>query len=122
MNYYELLYIVRPTVSDDDLKSIMNEIAGKISELGGEVLKNDIWGKRNLAYPIKKFKQGSYILVHYKSASNVPKPVEEKMRIKEDILRFMTTGMLKKDIAFYEKKAAQESKESQESEGNGESE
>lgn len=119
MNYYELLYIVRPTVSDDDLKSIMDELAGKISELGGEILKNDIWGKRNLAYPIKKFKQGSYVLVHYKSASNVPKPIEEKMRIKEDILRFMTTNMLKKDILSYEKKAVQEI---QESKDNGEPE
>jgi len=119
MNYYELLYIVRPTVSDDDLKSIMGELSGEISELGGEVLKNDIWGKRNLAYPIKKFKQGNYVLVHYKSASNVPRPVEEKMRIKEDILRFMTTNMLKKDIISYQKKIVQES---QVSKDNGESE
>ncbi len=119
MNYYELLYIVRPTVSDDDLKLIMNEVSGGIGELGGEVLKNDIWGKRILAYPIKKFKQGNYVLVHYKSASNVPKLVEEKMRIKEDILRFMTSKMLKKDIISYQKKAVQES---QVSENNGESE
>ena len=111
MNYYELLYIVQPALSEEDLKSVTDDIAGTIDKAGGELLKNEVWQKRKLAYPIKKFKQGYYVLVHYKAPSNVPKKLEEKMRIKEDILRFMTTNMLKKDIAGYQKVEETEAKD-----------
>ncbi len=114
MNYYELLYIVRPTLSEEELKSITDDMASLITKSGGELLKNEVWQKRNLAYPIKKFKQGYYVLVHFKAQPSLPKILEEKMRIKEDILRFMTTTMLKKDIAGYQKQ--------EEKEENGESE
>jgi len=103
MRYYELLYVVQPTFSDEELKGVMEEVAGYITREGGEILKNELWQKRNLAYPIKKFKQGYYILVHFRAEPPVPKKVEEKLRIKESVLRFIITNMLKKDIAHYTK-------------------
>jgi small subunit ribosomal protein S6 len=115
MNYYELLYIVQPTSADEELKATMDDIAGRITKAGGEILRNEVWQKRNLAYPIKKFKQGYYVLVHYKSKSSLPKELEERLRIKEDVLRFMTTNMLKKDIAAYEKQKNQETQDDAES-------
>ena len=121
MNYYELLYIVRPTIVEEELKSLSGDMAEIITKAGGEVLKNEIWQKKNLAYPIKKFKQGYYILVHFKSEPGVPKLLEEKMRIKEDILRFMTTSMLKKDITNYQKQQEEE-KQKEKKESDGESE
>ena len=117
MKYYELLYIVQPTIAEEELKGIVNDIADRITKAGGEILKNEVWQKRNLAYPIKKFKQGYYVLVHYKAESAVPKGIEERMRIKEDILRFMTSNMLKKDIAAYEK---QQTNKETEDDGNAE--
>ncbi|WP_025209194.1 30S ribosomal protein S6 [Hippea sp. KM1] len=104
MRYYELLYIVRPTMGEDELKAFINGVKERIEAEGGEILKNEVWQKRNLAYPIKKFKQGYYILVHYRSEAEVPKKIEEYLRIKEDVLRFLTTYMLKKDIKAYQKK------------------
>ncbi len=104
MNYYELLYIVQPTVSEEELKSVMDDIGERIGKAKGEILKNEVWQKRNLAYPIKKFKQGYYILVHYKAESQVPKIIEERLRIVENVLRFMHTNMLDKDIAKYQPK------------------
>lgn len=115
MNYYELLYIVQPTLSEEDLKSVTDDIAQTITKANGELLKNEVWQKKKLAYPIKKFKQGYYVLVHYRAPSDTPKKLEERMRIKEDILRFMTTNMLKKDIVGYQKE------QEQEAENNGES-
>ncbi len=115
MNYYELLYIVRPTLSEEELKGLTEEIASVIQKADGELLKNEVWQKRTLAYPIKKFKQGYYVLVHFKASPDLPKVLEEKMRIKEDILRFMTTSMLKKDIASYQKQEQEEKEENGES-------
>ncbi len=102
MRYYELLYVVQPHMSEEQLKEFMNTVAERIKAEGGEILKNEVWQKRTLAYPIKKFKQGYYILVHYRSPVTAPKKIEEFLRIKEDILRFMNISMLKKDIKKYE--------------------
>ncbi len=102
MRYYELLYIVQPHMSDEQLKEFMSVVAEKIKSEGGKILKNELWQKRNLAYPIKKFKQGYYILVHYRAPAATPKKIEEFLRIKEDILRFINIAMMKKDRKQYE--------------------
>ncbi len=121
MRYYELLYVVVPTLSEDELKAVMEEVAGIISKEGGEILKNELWQKRTLAYPIKKFKQGYYILVHFSADPAVPKVVEEKLRIKENILRYMVTNMLKKDMAKYQKAKQEEAPKADKEQGDGES-
>jgi len=113
MRYYELLYVVQPHMSEEQLKEFMDTVAERIKNEGGEVLKNELWRKRNLAYPIKKFKQGYYILVHYRSPSQLPKKIEEYLRIKEDVLRFINTAMLKKDIKQYETKKKEENGKSE---------
>ncbi len=102
MKYYELLYVVQPHLSEEQLKDFMDVVAERIKSEGGEVLKNELWQKRNLAYPIKKFKQGYYILTHYRAPSPVPRKIEEFLRIKEDVLRFINIAMMKKDIKQYE--------------------
>ncbi len=102
MRYYELLYVVQPQMSEEQLKEFMSAVAERIKTEGGDILKNEVWQKRTLAYPIKKFKQGYYILVHYRSTVETPKKIEEFLRIKEDILRFMNISMLKKDKKQYE--------------------
>ena len=103
MNYYELLYVVQPHMSEEQLNEFIKAVAERIKNEGGEILKNELWQKRNLAYPIKKFKQGYYILVHYRAPSYTPKSIEEYLRIKEDILRFINVTMLKRDRKKYEK-------------------
>ncbi len=125
--YYELLYVVIPTLSEDELKGVMEDVAGIITREDGEILKNELWQKRNLAYPIKKFKQGYYILVHFKAPPGVPRIVEEKLRIRENVLRYMVTNMLKKDMAKYQKQDAQKENQpetgvTQKEEDNGKSE
>ena len=114
MRYYELLYVLQPQLTEEQIKEFMEDVAARIKNGGGEVLKNEVWQKRNLAYPIKKFKQGYYILVHYRSTPELPKKIEEYLRIKENVLRFLTTYMLKKDISKYtEEKQKEENSDGQ---------
>jgi len=108
MRYYELLYVVQPHMSEEQLKEFMNVVAERIKTEGGEILKNELWQKRNLAYPIKKFKQGYYILVHYRAPATTPRKIEEFLRIKEDVLRFININMMKKDRKQYEAKEKKE--------------
>ncbi len=104
MNYYETLYVVEPTLNEEELKSLMSEFEEYLKSEGAEVLKSELWGKKNLAYPIKKFKQAYYVLMHYRAKPSAPKLLENRFRIKDPVLRHMTVHMLKKDIEQYKPK------------------
>ncbi len=106
MKYYELLYVLQPTMSEEDLNKFINEVGERIKAEGGEIFKNELWQKRNLAYPIKKFRQGYYVLVHYKAEPTVPKKIEDYLRIKEVVLRWINVNMLKKDMKQYQQAEA----------------
>ncbi len=97
--YYDFLYIVQPNVTDEEFDSLLSEVVGKIENSGGKVLKSAIWGKKQLAYPIKKYRQGIYVNLFYEANTAVPKQIESFLALKDDVLRQMTVKMLKKDIA-----------------------
>ena len=65
MRYYELLYIVNPNFEDDKAKKIIDEIGSEIEKHGVSIINHQVWGKKRLAYPIKKNKYGIYILLHF---------------------------------------------------------
>ena len=65
MRYYELLYIVNPNFEDDKAKNIIDEIGSEIEKHGVSIINHQVWGKKRLAYPIKKNKYGIYILLHF---------------------------------------------------------
>ncbi|MGC8501436.1 30S ribosomal protein S6 [Desulfurella sp.] len=96
--YYDFLYIVQPNVTDEGFDTILSDIVSRIEGSGGKLLKSAIWGKKQLAYPIKKYRQGIYVNLFYEANATVPKQIESFLALKDDILRQMTVKMLKKDI------------------------
>jgi small subunit ribosomal protein S6 len=103
--WYELLYIVSPVFSDEAVKEVQDSVDAIITQNGGEILKSGVWGRRKLAYPIKKYEQGVYILVHFKSSFTLPRIINEKLKFMENVIRFMVSKMLKKDIKKYKNEA-----------------
>ncbi|AHF96521.1 30S ribosomal protein S6 [Desulfurella acetivorans A63] len=97
--YYDFLYIVQPNVTDEEFDTILSDVVSRIEGSGGKVLKSAIWGKKQLAYPIKKYRQGIYVNLFYEANTTVPKQIESFLALKDDVLRQMTVKMLKKDIA-----------------------
>lgn len=87
MKNYELLYIVKPTLDDEAREAALNSIKEIITSGNGEVGEVDVWGSRKLAYPIQKFRDGVYTLVNFKASVELPKELDRRLKIAEDVIR-----------------------------------
>lgn len=90
MRTYELMYIVHPDLVGEACDAAVDKFKGVLSELGCELLLAENWGQRKLAYPIKKQSRGTYVLFYFKGTAEVVAEIERRMRIDENIVRFMT--------------------------------
>ena len=89
MHDYELVAIISPEVDEESISKIIDEVGQFISDRGGIVDKADKWGKRKLAYPIKKFMEGNYVLTRFKLEPKLIKEVEAKVKASEEVLRHL---------------------------------
>ena len=89
MNTYELVTILRADLSDEDSSAQIEALQGWIESNGGNILSVDRWGRRRLAYPIEKQKDGFYILFKADLPSTAPVEIERQMGISENILRYL---------------------------------
>ena len=89
MREYELTIIVHPDLDEQAFNDIVERVKGWISDNDGEVTKTDLWGKRALAYPIRKLTEGQYVLFHVKMAPDYGAELERNLRFLEPILRYL---------------------------------
>ncbi len=87
MNEYELLYIVHPRKSADEVPSVVEWVSGLVQQGGGEPLSVDNWGRRRLAYPIAHEFEGSYVLATFRLPPESTTALESQLVISEDIMR-----------------------------------
>ncbi len=91
MRRYELVFVVDPRLSDDEVVGLSEEYRQMIAAAGARVVKEESWGKRRLAYPIRKLGEGRYVLFGVEAAGVNPFPeVEQRMRQNEKVLRYLT--------------------------------
>ena len=88
MREYEIVYVIRPDLSDEDRSAKVDRIHSLITDNGGELEKTEDWGKRVLAYEIKHCTDGYYGLAEFRVAPNKVATVEERLNIDEEILRY----------------------------------
>ena len=86
---YELLLIFNPELADEELETSLKKVDSLITGKGGEVSATDQWGKRKLAYPIKNFAEGIYVLLTLGLEPASCREIESSLRIYEDVLRYM---------------------------------
>lgn len=84
---YEAFYIVRPELSDADVQKIADRFKTIVEEHGGTVDKASKWDKRKLAYEVKGYKEGNYVLMTFAAPAELPAELNRLMRISDDILR-----------------------------------
>lgn len=89
MKNYEIAFIVSPHLSEEEVKTTKEKIKKIIEEGGGKVLEETSWGKKDLAYPIKKEKQGFYEFIIFQSDPALIASFEQKIKLLEEVLRFM---------------------------------
>ena len=89
MRDYELTLIVRPDVEDTVLTALLEKVKGLITTAGGQSTQVETWGRRHLAYPIKKITEGQYFLVRTQLPPQALRELERNLRLTEEVLRFL---------------------------------
>ena len=90
MTNYESVLIARQDLGASQVKDIVDNLSNVIKTQGGEVVRVDNWGLKNLAYRIKKNRKGHYVLLNISAPASAISEFERVMRINEDIIRYMT--------------------------------
>ena len=88
---YELTLIISPEVGDEALDTTIAGVSQFITGKGGIISEVEQWGKRKLAYPIRHFMEGSYVLIQLKMKPTLSKELEANLQISEEILRYLLT-------------------------------
>ena len=91
MRKYEVMYIIRPDIEQEAVQAAVDKFQGIISNGGGEITKHDVLGKRRLAYEIKKFRDGHYVLVNFTAEPAVVAELERVMKISDEVIRYLIT-------------------------------
>ena len=89
MRDYELAFIIQPTVDDEGVTSAVDKVTQFVQTVNGEVTSVDVWGRRNLAYPIDKYREGIYVLFQAKLSPASLIELERNLKLSEEIIRYL---------------------------------
>jgi len=92
MRIYELIYIVKPDIPEEEIDGVADLVKEVIESGGGTLDKVDKWGKRRMAYRVQKYQDAIYVLVQYsvENAEALPKEIERRLRVADPVIKFMT--------------------------------
>ena len=94
MRRYELVYVADPRLSEEDVVGLTDEYKNMLTQGGGTVTKEESWGKKRLAYPIRKLNEGYYVLFNVELDGANPFPeVERRMEQNDKVLRYLTVRL-----------------------------
>jgi small subunit ribosomal protein S6 len=88
MRAYELVLIVHPELDESAFNEVLERVTNWITDSKGEVIATDLWGKRTLAYPIRKLTEGQYVLLNIRIDPSFGVELERNLRFLEPIIRF----------------------------------
>ena len=87
---YELMFVVRPDMTEEDLDKLISTLQSIVPASGGTVQKVDKMGKRRLAYTVKRFHEGIYVLMVVEGGGAVIHELERRLRVTEQVIKFLT--------------------------------
>lgn len=114
MAHYEFIYILRPDLTTEQIEQVNNRIAEIIATNNGKILETELWGRRQLAYPVKKNAKGYYIFQLLEGGGPLVANLESLLKINEDVLKFQTIAVRKPKfgptpLAPHEERSSEES-------------
>ena len=104
MNQYETVFILTPVLSDVQMKEAVEKFKGILTKNGAEIINEELWGLKKLAYPIEKKSTGFYVLVEFKAEPTVIKTLEVNYRRDERVIRYITIKNEKYAAQYAEKR------------------
>jgi small subunit ribosomal protein S6 len=106
MNQYETVFILTPVLSDDQMKETAAKFKKVLTDNGAEIISEEAWGLKKMAYAIQKKSTGFYCLVEFKAEPEVIKVLETAYRRDEKVIRFQTVKLDKHAVEYAEKRRA----------------
>jgi small subunit ribosomal protein S6 len=91
MRRYELMLVIRPDVADDRSQALVDRTTRSIVTAGGQIIKVAPWGRRRLAYPIDRHREGSYHIILFEAPAEAIRDLEHTLLITEEVLRHLIT-------------------------------
>jgi len=86
-----MLVIIDPRPADEEVATLLTQLSEQVTSLGAEVIKMENWGKRRLAYDIRKQREGTYAVLEVSAEPSTIKEFERQLRLNESVLRFLST-------------------------------
>ena len=111
MNQYETVFILTPVLSDEQMKETVAKFKNLLTDKGAEILNEETWGLKKMAYAIDKKSTGFYCLVEFKAEPSVVNSLETGFRRDEKVIRFMTVKLDKYAAQYAEKRVNKFKKE-----------
>jgi small subunit ribosomal protein S6 len=93
MRKYETIFIINPDLSEEDSKGVIEKVRGLVEDLQGEVLKIEEWGKKRLAYEVKKMSKGLFVILHFTGTIQVLSELERNLRLMDAVLKYQTVRL-----------------------------
>ena len=104
LKQYETVFIMTPVLSDEQMKETVSKFRDYLKGKGAEIVFEDNWGLRKMAYPIQKKSTGFYHLIEFKAEPNIMRDYEIELKRDERVIRFLTMSLDKHAIAYNEKR------------------
>lgn len=93
MRHYELVCIIHPDLDEAAFNGIIEKIKGWVTEIKGSADKVEVWGRKRMAYTIKKHREGQYVLFNLSLEPAATAALEQNLRFQESIIRYMITAV-----------------------------
>ncbi len=114
MTCYETLFVVKPTLTDEETAAVIAKIKDILTKEGAELIATDDMGMRRLAYPVEKNDRGYYTVLFYKAEGTFITELERNLKISEDVIKFLTVKYTRnKELAQFDKLVAAATKKSE---------
>jgi small subunit ribosomal protein S6 len=107
---YEIMFIVRPDVEEADLDKLIEGFSANITAGGGEIKTVEKMGRRRLAYTVRKFNDGFYVLLNIAAPGNLIAEIERRLRVSEPVIKFITVRMDEEEKRLAKVKALRDTK------------
>ena len=107
---YEIMFIVRPDVEEADLDKLIEGFQKNVTDGGGEVKSVEKMGRRRLAYTVRKFNDGFYVLLNVVAAGSLITEIERRLRVSEQVIKFITVRMDEEEKRLAKIKAIRDTK------------
>jgi len=106
MSQYETGFIVSPQLAEDETTTLIQQLAEVVTQKKGRLIKQDVWGKRRLAYAIKRQNEGVYVFFTYEGGGDIPQELERRFKQIDTVIRYLTVKRDARDLVRRKKRAA----------------